>query len=54
MSARFVVGYSLRRLDRGGPTACIPGLRYRLLIGLLRLVPRRLIGWVTRRRYDRV
>jgi short-subunit dehydrogenase len=54
MSARFVVGYSLRCLDRGGPTVCIPGFRYRLLIGLLRLVPRRLIGWVTRQRYDRV
>jgi short-subunit dehydrogenase len=54
LSARFVVGYSLRCLDRGGPVVCIPGLKYRLLVGVLRLVPRRLIGWFTRRRYDRV
>jgi short-subunit dehydrogenase len=54
MSARFVVGYSLRCLDRGGPTVCIPGLRYRLLVGVIRHTPRRVIGWFTRRRYDRV
>jgi hypothetical protein len=49
-----VVGYSLRCLDRGGPTVCIPGLKYRLLVGVIRLTPRRVIGWFTRRRYDRV
>jgi short-subunit dehydrogenase len=54
LSARAVVAYSLRCLDRGGPVVCIPGLGYRLLVGALRLVPRPLIGWVTRRRYDRV
>ncbi|HEX2220274.1 MAG TPA: SDR family oxidoreductase [Gemmatimonadales bacterium] len=54
LSARSVVAYSLRCLDRGGPVVCIPGFGYRVLVGVLRLVPRRLIGWVTRHRYDRV
>ncbi len=54
MSSQAVVGHSLRCLERGGPTVCIPGLGFRLLVGILRLTPRRLIGWVTRRRYDRV
>ena len=54
LSAEAVVAHSLRCLDRGGPTVCIPGLRFRLLVGLIRLTPRRLIGWVTRRRYRRV
>ena len=54
LSAEAVVKHSLRCLDRGGPTVCIPGLRFRLLVGIIRLAPRRLIGWVTRRRYQRV
>ena len=54
LSARSVVAYSLRCLDRRGPVVCIPGLGYRSLVSVLRLVPRRLIGWVTRHRYDRV
>jgi uncharacterized protein len=54
LSSEAVVGHSLRCLDRGGPTVCIPGLRFRLLVGIIRLTPRRLIGWVTRRRYQRV
>ncbi len=54
MSASSVVGHSLRCLDRGGPTVCIPGLGYRLLVGLIRLTPRSFLGWFTRRRYDRV
>jgi uncharacterized protein len=54
LSAAAVVGHSLRCLDRGGPTVCIPGLRFRFLVGMIRLMPRRLIGWVTRRRYQRV
>jgi uncharacterized protein len=54
LSAAAVVGHSLRCLDRGGPTVCIPGLRFRLLVGIIRLMPRRLIGWVTRLRYQRV
>ena len=54
MSAEAVVRHSLRCLDRGGPTVCIPGLRFRLLVAVIRLTPRRLIGWATRYRYDRV
>jgi short-subunit dehydrogenase len=54
LSAREVVRYSLRCLERGGPAVCIPGLRWRLAVGTIRLLPRGLIGWVTRRRYDRV
>ncbi len=54
LSAEAVVEHSLRCLDRGGPTVCIPGLRFRFLVGIIRLCPRRLIGWVTRRRYQRV
>jgi uncharacterized protein len=54
MSASAVVKHSLRCLDRKGPTVCIPGLGYRLLVGMIRITPRRLIGWFTRRRYDRV
>lgn len=54
MSAQAVVRHSLRCLDRGGPVVCIPGLRFRLLVAALRLTPRRLIGRVTRLRYDRL
>jgi short-subunit dehydrogenase len=54
MTARSVVAYSLRCLDRGKPTVCIPGLRFRIVVGAIRLAPRRLIGWVSRKRYDRV
>ena len=54
MTACEVVRHSLRCLDRGGPTICIPGMRFRFLVAAIRLSPRRLIGWVSRRRYDRV
>jgi short-subunit dehydrogenase len=54
MTSRAVVQHSLRCLDRGGPTVCIPGLGFRLAVGLIRFSPRRLIGWVSRKRYDRV
>jgi len=54
MSAQAVVRHSLACLDRGGPTVCIPGAGFRFLVAVLRHIPRRLIGWVTRRRYDRV
>jgi short-subunit dehydrogenase len=54
LSARRVVSWSLRCLERGGPVVCVPGLRWRLAVGLIRLLPRSLLGWVTRRRYDRV
>jgi hypothetical protein len=53
-SARAVVDHSLRCLDRGGPTICVPGLRFKILVAVIRLMPRRLLGWITRRRYDRV
>jgi hypothetical protein len=32
----------------------VPGFRWRLIVLALRLLPRRLIGWVTRRQYSRV
>ena len=54
LSATAVVEHSLRCLDRGGPTVCIPGLRFRVLVALIRLMPRGLIGRISRRRYDRV
>jgi uncharacterized protein len=54
MTAPSVVGYSLRCLDRGGPTVCIPGLGFRMVVRIIRFSPRRLIGWVSRKRYDRV
>jgi short-subunit dehydrogenase len=53
-TAPAVVRYSLRCLDRGGPTVCIPGLGFRIVVGIVRFGPRRLIGWVSRRRYDRM
>jgi uncharacterized protein len=43
MSADRVVEASLRRLDRGGPVVCIPGLRYKLLVLLLHFIPRGLL-----------
>jgi short-subunit dehydrogenase len=54
LSARSVVAYSLRCLDRGGPVVCVPGFRWRLVVAALRLMPRSLIGRVTGRRYSRV
>ena len=50
LSAESVVAASLRQLERGGPVICIPGLRYKLLVGALRLLPRRLLGSITGRR----
>jgi short-subunit dehydrogenase len=43
LSATEVVETSLRSLQRGGPVICIPGFRYKLMVLLLRHVPRRLI-----------
>ena len=54
LSARTVVAYSLHCLDRGGPVVCVPGFRWRLVVLAIRLMPRSLLGWVTRRRYSRV
>ncbi len=47
MQASAVVRASLRALDRGGPVVCVPGFRNQLLVLLIRLFPRRLLGWVT-------
>jgi uncharacterized protein len=54
MSAEAVVQTSLRDFDRGGPVVCVPGLRYRLLLGALHFVPRRFLGRLTRRRLRKV
>jgi short-subunit dehydrogenase len=43
MSAEQVVEASLRALERGRPVVCVPGLRYKLIVFLLRLAPRGLI-----------
>ena len=49
MTAESVVTASLSQLDRHGPVICLPGLRNRVLVAALRLLPRRLIGRLTRR-----
>jgi short-subunit dehydrogenase len=54
MRAGPVVETSLRSLDRGGPVVCIPGMRNKLAVFLLRHVPRRLIGVLARLRARRV
>jgi uncharacterized protein len=43
MSADRVVNTSLRALDRGRPVVCIPGFRYKLMVLLLRFIPRGLL-----------
>jgi short-subunit dehydrogenase len=43
MSADAVVDASLRALDRGRPVVCLPGLRYKLMVLLLRFIPRGLL-----------
>ena len=50
LSAKSVVDASLAALRRGWPVVCIPGLRYKLIVLLLRVTPRWLIGRVTGRR----
>jgi len=54
MSAASVVASSLAALDRGWPVVCVPGLRYKLIVFLLRFTPRWLIGRVTSRRMRRM
>jgi short-subunit dehydrogenase len=54
MSAGKVVETSLRSLERRGPVVCIPGFRNKMIVQLLRFVPRRLIGVVTGRRARRM
>jgi len=50
LSARQVVRSSLRNVRRRGPVVCVPGLRYKLIVFLLRHVPRSFIGWAARHR----
>jgi short-subunit dehydrogenase len=47
MSAEKVVNTSLRTLDRGWPVVCVPGIRYKLMLLLLRFIPRGLLRRVT-------
>jgi uncharacterized protein len=54
LSARQVVTASLRNLERGGPVICVPTLRYKIMVSLLRVMPRRLIGLLTGRRRQRL
>jgi short-subunit dehydrogenase len=44
MSADRVVETSLRHLERGGRVVCVPGLRYKIIVFLLRFFPRRALG----------
>jgi len=50
LSARQVVRFSLRNVRRRGPVVCVPGLRYKLIVFLLRHLPRSFIGWASRHR----
>jgi short-subunit dehydrogenase len=54
MSAGRVVETSLRRLERGGGVVCVPGIRNKLIVLLLRLIPRPLIGRLARLRDSRL
>jgi short-subunit dehydrogenase len=49
MSAEAVVDSSLRSLERGRAGVCVPGIRYKILVLLLRITPHWLIARVTRR-----
>jgi uncharacterized protein len=50
LTAEYVVDTSLAALDRGGPVVCIPGFRYKLIMVLLRLMPRRLLRYLLQKR----
>jgi short-subunit dehydrogenase len=54
LSAEKVVRSSLRSLGRGGPVVCIPGLRYKLLVSIVRHLPRGMIGRLSRLRHSRM
>jgi short-subunit dehydrogenase len=54
LGAPAVVRASLGCLDRGRPVVCIPGIRYKLLVLLLRILPRSLLQKVARLRERRV
>ena len=54
LSATSVVSASLAAVERGWPVVCVPGIRYKLIVLLLRFVPRWVIARVTSRRMRRV
>jgi short-subunit dehydrogenase len=54
LSAAHVVETSLRSLERGGPVVCIPGLRYKMMVFLLRYLPRRLLRLLSALRPSRM
>jgi short-subunit dehydrogenase len=54
LTADAVARASLAQLDRRGPVICVPGLHYKLLVAVVRLLPRRLIGVLTGRGYRRM
>ena len=54
LTSEGVVRASLGQLDRRGPVICVPGLGYKLLVGLIRHLPRPLIGRLTARGYRRL
>ncbi|HKT61663.1 MAG TPA: SDR family oxidoreductase [Gemmatimonadales bacterium] len=50
LTAEAVVRTSLAQLDRSGAVVCVPGLRYKLLVAALGLLPRRAIGLLSGKR----
>jgi short-subunit dehydrogenase len=50
LTAPQVVSASLRNLARRGPVVCIPGVRYKLMVLLLRHLPRSVLGGLSRLR----
>jgi short-subunit dehydrogenase len=54
LAAPDVVRASLDQLERGGPVICVPGVGYKLLVALIRVLPRRLIGRLTGVGYRRL
>jgi uncharacterized protein len=53
LSSSQVVRTSLRTLERRGPVVCVPGMHYKIMVLLLRLMPRSLLRWLTSLREDR-
>jgi len=49
MTAEAVVAASLSQLERHGQVICVPGVRNRMLVAAIRLLPRRLVGRLSRR-----
>lgn len=49
LTAGAVVAASLRAADRGGPVTVIPGLRYKVLVAAVRLLPLRVLSSLIRR-----